>query len=118
MSDIQKWICPRCTHGWESETFEGCPVCDAGAIRKPDPTGGPAFPFVEPAEVCSVSTGMILRDYFAAKAMQAIFAGPGATMVAECDGRYDETNWSAIVALNAYEMADAMLAARAGKEGA
>lgn len=55
------------------------------------------------------------RDEFAARVMQAIFAGPGARMVADRDGRYDETNWKEIVALNAYEMADAMMLARKGK---
>lgn len=30
--------------------------------------GGPAFPFVEPNTVVSVSVGMTLRDFFAAKA--------------------------------------------------
>jgi hypothetical protein len=78
--------------------------------------GGPAFP-VPPetfaAEFHSHAPGMSLRDYFAAKAMQSIFAGDGATMVANCDGRYNgETNWADVVALNAYEMADAMLKER------
>lgn len=59
--------------------------------------------------------GMTLRDYLAAKAMQAAFAGPGARMVADRDDRYDETNWAYIVASNAYEMADAMLKARAAR---
>jgi hypothetical protein len=58
---------------------------------------------------------MTLRDYFAAKAMQSMTAGEGAVMVANRDGRYDETNWSTVVALNAYEMADAMLAVRSNQ---
>jgi hypothetical protein len=71
--------------------------------------GGTAFPSVEsPPEY----EGMRLRDYFAAKAMQAMCAGDGARQVADRDERYDETNWSFIVATNAYEMADAMLLAR------
>ena len=56
--------------------------------------------------------GMTLRDYFAAKAMQACFAGEGARMIADRDDRYNETNWAQIVAMNSYEMADAMLAER------
>ena len=44
-------------------------------------------------------SGMTLRDYFAAKAMQADLTG------------YDGTNWSR-VAVHAYQMADAMLKAR------
>jgi len=56
-----------------------------------------------------------LRDYFAAKAMQSMTAGPGAQMVADRDGRYDETNWAYIVASNAYAIADAMIEARKEK---
>lgn len=56
--------------------------------------------------------GMTLRDYFAAKVMQSIFAGQGARMVADRDQRYDETNWAEVVAKNSYEMADAMLKER------
>lgn len=53
-----------------------------------------------------------LRDHFAGLAMQSIFAGEGARMVADRDERYNETNWAQVVAANAYEMADAMLAHR------
>lgn len=53
-----------------------------------------------------------LRDDFAGRAMQAAFAGEGARMIANRDGRYDQSNWAHVVALNAYEMADAMLAVR------
>jgi hypothetical protein len=87
--------------------------------------GGPAFPVLnvhqpwnnderkyDGVETEVTSSGMTLRDYFAAKAMQAAFAGIGAQQVANRDLRYDETNWSTVVALNAYEMADAMLKAR------
>lgn len=56
--------------------------------------------------------GMFLRDWFAGLAMQASFAGHGAQQLADRDDRYDETNWSEVVAANAYEMADAMLKAR------
>lgn len=70
--------------------------------------GGTAFP----CRVLNKTPGMSLRDYFAAKAMQAIFAGEGARQVASRDGRYTEGNWSQVVALNAYEMADAMIEAR------
>lgn len=55
-------------------------------------TGGPAFPRTGwPNE-----TGMTLRDYFAAKAMQALVQG----------------NYFDVTAKQAYEMADAMLKAR------
>lgn len=59
---------------------------------------------------------LALRDWFAGLAMQSTFAGPGATMLAGRDERYDETNWAEVVALNAYEMADAMLAERSKKK--
>ena len=67
-------------------------------------TGGPAFPI--PSEECA---GMTLRDYFAAKAMQALInsdewrenmSNGDATM------GYDPSEFTAIAA---YELADAML---------
>jgi hypothetical protein len=58
-------------------------------------TGGPAFPRTQwPNE-----TGMTLRDFFAAKAMQACIA-KGAPLI------------FIDIAYKAYEMADAMLKAR------
>ena len=65
-------------------------------------TGGPAFP-CEWSKVRH-TPGMTLRDYFAAKAMQAVIAN---AMCSEKEAVfYDEV--SAI----SYEMADAMLKAR------
>lgn len=75
------------------------------------PNNPPAFP-TDSFPNGSAHEGMSLRDYFAAKAMQAIFGGLGAEQVANRDRRYDETNWAQVVAANAYEMADAMLKAR------
>jgi hypothetical protein len=68
-------------------------------------TGGPAFPnpaladpgFSSPTDL----TGMTLRDYFAAKAMQGELSDGGAE-------RHDETR----LADWCYRMADAMLKAR------
>jgi len=57
--------------------------------------GGPAFPV--PYEF--MGTGMSLRDYFAAKAMQGMLADPDVTP-------------NMRTAQTAYEMADAMLRAR------
>ena len=85
--------------------------------------GGPAFPQcgfdsqgrdreVMLSEFFSDAGGMSLRDYFAAKFAQQIYAGEGARGVADRDKRYDETNWAEIVADNAYLMADAMIARR------
>ena len=66
--------------------------------------GGPAFPLqsIGP-EFEPGYAGMTLRDYFAAKAMQGLFAaGGGVTRGAE--------EWARL----AYTMADAMLKAREG----
>ena len=65
-------------------------------------TGGSAFPsHGNMGEV--VDAGMSLRDYFAAKAMAAIIAMHDA---GDCE--YDEN----LVAINAYKMADALIAER------
>lgn len=55
------------------------------------------------------TTNYTLRDYFAAKAMQAMCTSE---LVARRDSRYDETNWDEVVAANSYEFADAMLKER------
>ncbi len=61
--------------------------------------GGTAFP----AETTlGYEEGMTLRDYFAAKAMQAI--------VSRSDFEFEDFAWE-----NAYDMADAMLKAREQK---
>ena len=61
--------------------------------------GGPAFPTTKPLDSWGDSNqGMTLRDYFAAKAMQAILSNA-------------ETFWDGAAPL-AYEYADAMLEAR------
>lgn len=68
-------------------------------------TGGPAFPQVDLKDAYGMlvpdrQSGMTLRDYFAAKAMQAYLTAP-------------DTGWSFDeVAGAAYEMADAMLEER------
>ncbi|HCD2513564.1 TPA: hypothetical protein NBJ98_002672 [Citrobacter freundii] len=71
-------------------------------------TGGPAFPNKSAAVNGGSSfdsSGMTLRDYFAAKAMQGILANPG-----QLDNVNDEASkW---VAKDAYRVADAMLRAR------
>lgn len=70
----------------------------------PDKTGGAAFP-VPATELHGTDTGMSLRDYLAAKAMQGILANPG-----QLDNVTDEAaKW---VACDSYRMADAMLKAR------
>lgn len=67
--------------------------------------GGPAFPNVPDgagSRWADWGMGMTLRDYFAAKAMQAAFTSP---IEASKEGQ-------AYIAMHAYRMADAMLAAR------
>jgi hypothetical protein len=66
-------------------------------------TGGPAFPPTH--DPITHAFGMTIRDYFAAKAMQALIASPRGTP----DGRDGTDQY---YAKNAYIMADAMLKAR------
>lgn len=70
--------------------------------------GGPAFPFREQDGEGGYQRfpGMSLRDYFAAAALQGMLSDPDA-------GKVD---WKHL-AEEAYEAADAMLAARERKEG-
>ena len=63
-------------------------------------TGGPAFPQQDDA---TGSEGMTLRDYFAAKAMQAF---------AKNVGWESDRIWFEDIAKAAYRMADAMLKTR------
>ena len=63
-------------------------------------TGGSAFP----QAVATLASGMTLRDYFAAKAMQGILAS-SAPITRKID--VDQ-----LVAVVAYKIADAMLKAR------
>lgn len=68
--------------------------------------GGPAFPTTQPLEFWGdPNQGMTLRDYFAAKAMQAALPAiiAGATADSETDAR---------LARASYMIADAMLAER------
>ena len=76
--------------------------------------GGPAFPF---GQICETTgqpvngfydPGMSLRDYFASKTMQAIYARLGGSPSAGSD--HDGT--LTYIAEGAYQMADAMLAQR------
>lgn len=72
--------------------------------------GGPAFPVPERFDdlrgeyVSRASEGMTLRDYFAAEAMQGM-----AGSKAYCERGWDQAD----LAGQAYEIADAMLIARA-----
>ena len=81
--------------------------------------GGPAFPCLPPLAPDGFpaaghpypSDGMTLRDYFAAKAMPAIYAD---AMKEQAKGSelFSHPDWRVGLALDAYAMADAMLKAR------
>lgn len=68
-------------------------------------TSSLAFPWPDP-EQNSGATGMTMRDYFAARAMQGMLANP------QCD--YSPMTKSAVeqVAADAWALADAMIAAK------
>ena len=67
-------------------------------------TGGRAFPWCGDLNDCpTINLGMTLRDYFAAKAMQALIE------------KYDESPVE--ISLEAYEFADAMLKQREDNNG-
>ena len=74
--------------------------------------GGPAFPGLHPSKECTYKdSGMTLRDWFAAKAMQGIYACP--VQLYRADGTpMPDPITSADIAKMAYEEADAMLAER------
>ena len=73
--------------------------------------GGPVFPHNSKRYG---SGGMTLRDYFAAKAMPAIYKDFWDDVRAGRNTCVTE-DWRTGLAIDAYEMADAMLNARSGK---
>jgi hypothetical protein len=64
-------------------------------------TGGPAFPHTLPGH--QIEKGMTLRDYFAAKAMQALIIASGPSPAG---------GWPTYAERTAYTIADSMLKAR------
>ncbi len=66
--------------------------------------GGPAFPLDGP----NAPAGMSLRDYFAAQVLPAAYED----CCIEARKRGWQPNWKMGVAIEAYELADAMLKAR------
>ena len=82
--------------------------------------GGPAFP-QEWDDKCGTKTiwhGISARDYFAAAALQGLMGNSGGPWQADPMGGTGLCNSDAsLVALTAYDIADAMLAARERKEG-
>ena len=70
-------------------------------------TGGAAFPLPHSAETIAGAEGMTLRDYFAAKAMQADISNATGTI------QFEIEHWNLdAIAIRAYKMADEMLEAR------
>ena len=65
--------------------------------------GGPAYPVNSDNHAPIASTGMTLRDHFAAKAMEVDYA---------LAKNFTDPDWRYNIALDAYRMADAMLKAR------
>ncbi|KAB0538082.1 hypothetical protein [Pseudochrobactrum saccharolyticum] len=74
-------------------------------------TGGAAFPIIGTENTNYVHEGMTLRDYFAAKALPVLLSELYAQSVRR-NVRYEDAYAAASKA--AYELADAMLAARGG----
>ena len=75
-------------------------------------TGGPAFP--RPGDF-NPQTGMTLRDYFAAKAMQSILQDYDPAILFDAEELAKPLgipSTSSLIAEDAYLMADAMLKAR------
>ena len=67
-------------------------------------TGGLAFPWCGDLNECpTINFGMTLRDYFAAKAMQALIIANGPTIAG---------GWPTYAERTAYTIANAMLKAR------
>ena len=85
-------------------------------MSQPINDGGPAFPSEEQircnGEVCDTRkfTGMTLRDYFGAAALQGNLAGQSIDV-----GYYEGKDAWNKAAEDAYAVADAMLKAREGK---
>jgi hypothetical protein len=79
-------------------------LCDVEEEMSEQEDGGPAFPFVETDLVCGTrfDPGMSLRDYFAAKAMQAMLS------IEQVHLDCGETK----IAVWSYQQADAMLKIR------
>ena len=65
--------------------------------------GGPAYPVNSDNHAPIASTGMTLRDHFAAKAMEVDYT---------LAKNFTDPDWRYNIALDAYRMADAMLKAR------
>ena len=81
-------------------------------MNKETETGGPAFPNTYYNGWGEPEKGMTLRDYFAAKAMQAILRGYDVVNSFEDEEVSDPEGMPHLIAKDAYIMAEAMLKAR------
>lgn len=105
MSDRDHCQCEEPGHIIGGDCMDcGCKVGHPREDAKPISDGGPAFPMgANEYSGTGPCWGMSLRDYFAAKAMQGAFTG------SPIPSSEDEKTY---IAMHAYRMADAMLAAR------
>lgn len=80
--------------------------------QQPRDDGGPVFPILNDGWTRTDAAGMTLRDYFAAKAMQALMQEviPGRVIPS---GKWEGKSEIELCAHDAYRVSDAMLAARA-----
>ena len=78
----------------------------AGSVRKSRPAHDPGGNWVETDRVQPLHQGLTMRDYFAAKVMQAA----ASTMLSDQTVTYSPQD----AAREAYRFADAMIAARKG----
>ena len=74
-------------------------------------TGGAAFPYAA-VHGCNGEYGMTLRDYFAAKAMQACIPHRRNQFKTDNEDLDDWEEYFCFISDEAYEIADAMLEAR------
>jgi hypothetical protein len=82
-----------------------------------DKTGGPAFPALPitreiNGEMLYQAEGITIRDYFAAKAINAILGQYDFEFFVDDKMEKEGNTFALVIAKNAYEMADAMLEAR------
>lgn len=78
------------------------------------PENPSAFPYACPLEFHAAESGMTLRDWFAGQALPAVVAATSAGQHYPGDGFLDDRPINERMAIDAYKLADAMLAARAG----
>lgn len=76
-----------------------------------DNTGGPAFPHDDRA-VYTERTGMTLRDYFAAQAMNGLIGSAESVAAIRKAAHNNGADIETVIATTSYIVADAMLRAR------